>query len=342
MLKLSRQALEIATKQQGPWEHQLFSQVLLDEIQLIKELDKENRLANSSRTERVPVDKLLRWMSSRSNELESLVRQTRACIDSPHEDAFGPYGKPGNVIRLVAYARKVAGFYRRALEWSRMVQFAKVDARYIEIPRELAFLATGVTSAIERFALDLFAQTEQISRMKPNEGFREVTVTLKLIIPPNKRLLQHIRRLGKDLKHRKARSWVDVIYEALTSIGGNQPKGVPEQMIGERTISSTAGYIYLLVNPSMEGLVKIGKTKRDPHDRVKELGTATGIPTPFILVFDMHVDDCDQAERYIHARLMSMNARVSDKREFFRIPTNEAVKIILDAQEAVAFGKKGS
>ena len=36
------------------------------------------------------------------------------------------------------------------------------------------------------------------------------------------------------------------------------------------------GYIYLMVNPSMEGLVKIGKTSRNPVDRARELGAATG------------------------------------------------------------------
>lgn len=45
------------------------------------------------------------------------------------------------------------------------------------------------------------------------------------------------------------------------------------------------GHIYILVNPSMEGLVKIGKTTRDPESRARELSQATGVPTPFYVAF---------------------------------------------------------
>ena len=48
---------------------------------------------------------------------------------------------------------------------------------------------------------------------------------------------------------------------------------------------SDKGYVYVLVNPSMEGYVKIGKTKRKPEVRVQELSQATGVPTPFILAY---------------------------------------------------------
>lgn len=97
-----------------------------------------------------------------------------------------------------------------------------------------------------------------------------------------------------------------------------------------------AGYIYLMVNPSMEGLVKIGKTSRNPIDRVKELGTATGVPTPFILVFQAYVSDCSKAERYIHSRLEERNYRVSRNREFFRMPTTEAIEIMLEVRARFA------
>ena len=40
------------------------------------------------------------------------------------------------------------------------------------------------------------------------------------------------------------------------------------------------GFVYALINPSMEGLVKVGKTKRDPKGRANELSGATGV-TPF-------------------------------------------------------------
>ena len=68
----------------------------------------------------------------------------------------------------------------------------------------------------------------------------------------------------------------------------------------------TPGYLYILTNPSLGNMVKVGKTNRSPRDRINELSAATGIPTPFVLAFDAYVEDCDAAEGYVHARLEAM------------------------------------
>ena len=83
----------------------------------------------------------------------------------------------------------------------------------------------------------------------------------------------------------------------------------------------------------MPGLVKIGKTTRDPKGRLEELSSATGVPTPFILVFDVCIPDCTAAERFVHALLESKGYRISSNREFFNVPVNESVKALQMAQE---------
>jgi T5orf172 domain-containing protein len=100
-----------------------------------------------------------------------------------------------------------------------------------------------------------------------------------------------------------------------------------------------AGYVYLMVNPSMDGLVKIGKTMRDPIDRAKELGGVTGVPTPFIPIFHAYVSNCSEAEKYIHSCLDQRNCRVSNNREFFRVPPTEAIEIMLDARTRFAMAE---
>ncbi len=94
------------------------------------------------------------------------------------------------------------------------------------------------------------------------------------------------------------------------------------------------GFLYVLINPSMDGLVKIGKTTRDPEDRIKELSSPTGVPTPFQLAYKVAFSNCTWAEEYVHTRLEQRNYRVSNNREFFKAPLNVAIEVILEAQRA--------
>lgn len=93
------------------------------------------------------------------------------------------------------------------------------------------------------------------------------------------------------------------------------------------------GYLYLLLNPSMPGLIKVGRTARVPDQRVAELTNATGVPTPFILVYDVFVSDAEVAEKYVHAKLEQLGLRVADNREFFKASPSMAVTVMLEARE---------
>jgi hypothetical protein len=73
-------------------------------------------------------------------------------------------------------------------------------------------------------------------------------------------------------------------------------------------------FVYVLENPSMPGIVKIGRTDRTVSERVNELSSHTGVPTQFIVVKEYSVDDSVLAENKIHERLSEY--RVSENREF--------------------------
>lgn len=82
------------------------------------------------------------------------------------------------------------------------------------------------------------------------------------------------------------------------------------------------GFVYILTNPSMPGLVKIGKTTRDVEQRANELWQ-TGVPTPFEVARYVFSPDCGQLELWIHARLDDFRAHGS--REFFRCEVSRAI-----------------
>lgn len=94
----------------------------------------------------------------------------------------------------------------------------------------------------------------------------------------------------------------------------------------ENTLSKKQGNIYVLTNPCMPGLVKIGKTKRtDVNDRMKEL-FSTGVPMPFDCEYSCMVNDCDEVEKALHEAFGCV--RVNNNREFFRLEPKNIIKLI--------------
>ena len=86
----------------------------------------------------------------------------------------------------------------------------------------------------------------------------------------------------------------------------------------ESRIAGNKGYVYILINPSFAGFVKIGKTTKNPEVRAREVSSGTGVPAPYAVAWDILVDDCDQVERVIHQQLAPARARKD--REFFALP----------------------
>ena len=88
------------------------------------------------------------------------------------------------------------------------------------------------------------------------------------------------------------------------------------------------GIVYLLTNPVMPGLVKIGMTtQEDIERRMRELYT-TGVPVPFECQFACKVKktDCAKIEKALHTAFAPQ--RINANREFFRIQVEQAKAIL--------------
>lgn len=101
----------------------------------------------------------------------------------------------------------------------------------------------------------------------------------------------------------------------------------------ENDASKNQGYVYILSNPSMPGLLKIGMTRFTPSRRVQELSSATGVPTPFQLVYYREFHNCVAAELEIHSILASKGLRHNNQREFFTIDTVDAINVLLSLED---------
>lgn len=136
--------------------------------------------------------------------------------------------------------------------------------------------------------------------------------------------------VSKKTENGVATTKIRAYHEIFTFTNGHS---MPEQSFNveqkpEATENNSQGYVYVMINPSLPEMVKIGMTTKDPNERAKELSAATGVPTPFILVFYKPFVDCYSTEQRIHQFLEDKGYRVKNNREFFNMPTKLAIDIV--------------
>jgi hypothetical protein len=85
----------------------------------------------------------------------------------------------------------------------------------------------------------------------------------------------------------------------------------------------SVGYIYILSNPAMPGLLKVGYTCANVDQRIKELTAPTAVPSAFVLEHFRLTKDVEEVETLVHTELT--NYRLSDSREFFHAPMDVAL-----------------
>jgi hypothetical protein len=83
------------------------------------------------------------------------------------------------------------------------------------------------------------------------------------------------------------------------------------------------GWIYVISNKAMPGLIKVGYSTKDPKLRAEELNH-TGSPHPYKVEYEMLIEEPFQIEQKIHKALQQNH----EGKEWFRCSINEAVTAI--------------
>ena len=89
------------------------------------------------------------------------------------------------------------------------------------------------------------------------------------------------------------------------------------------TNGALRGWVYVASNPSLDGLLKIGFSMKDPTIRIRDFDSAA-LPTPYRLEFDMVVVKPRMVEQSAHLLLGSMKAG----REWFRCTLEQATNAL--------------
>lgn len=99
------------------------------------------------------------------------------------------------------------------------------------------------------------------------------------------------------------------------------------------------GFVYVLDNPSLEGMVKIGATTKSPSKRCWELSSSTSIPTPFNIVYSQPSMNPFKVESIVHAMLDEY--RVNKNREFFNVDADKTINLIEDIENRLNISYNG-
>jgi hypothetical protein len=82
------------------------------------------------------------------------------------------------------------------------------------------------------------------------------------------------------------------------------------------------GYLYVLSNPRMPKLLKVGQTSGSIQQRVDQLSKATGVPAPFAIEAYFVSPNPREDEKTLHTALAQYR---HPGREFFEIPLHDAI-----------------
>ena len=103
----------------------------------------------------------------------------------------------------------------------------------------------------------------------------------------------------------------------------NRPKKIqiPQGMTGSQ-------WVYVLTNPTMPGLCKIGFTKNKPSERVKQINAATGVALDFVVEWAFPCFNAHDVEKQVHRYLEDNGFRVNKSKEFFNVTVDEAKAVV--------------
>ena len=87
-------------------------------------------------------------------------------------------------------------------------------------------------------------------------------------------------------------------------------------------------WIYILSNPTLPGMLKIGFTKNRPAERVKQINAATGVPLDFKVEWAFACFNAHDLEKEIHTYLQATGVRVNNRKEFFYIDLDKAKEVV--------------
>lgn len=313
-------------------DYLLFAQVLSDAIVAVKEGDAESQTIVTKVEGLADLTAQLALLKQSVLQLVKYRKDFEALLIGEFKTALGLPGQPGDKAAIVAVARDLAQIYC-SLRAFGAVAGARRREYSPEIPDELQHKMEPILAG-----LCFYVETEAQRLLRFFEKYGpgalpklwHASQALEAGLEPGKMdMFTHTHRIGDY--DTKAMDDLAALFEQIVAANAAEDASVQEHASDTPVVipGPFSGFVYLLANPSMPGLVKVGRTQRGAHHRVKELSSATGVPLPFQVIFELAVSDCEAVERITH-RLLNQY-RLNTTREFFEVSSSQAIHTMLEA-----------
>jgi len=175
-LRLHGKSLILATQKPKGWEHLLFAQVIIDEVEkskgaLVLACGPTGLRAGAISSPIAFSD----WCASRLDEMILLANQISK-FELTTANAFG------SVPAIISLSRPIRLFCQRCVEWAQGISNAPLDPHFREVARDLLVVSHHFIECVDRFANELMRQIED-ALSKPTGGQVIIDACLKVDFP---------------------------------------------------------------------------------------------------------------------------------------------------------------
>lgn len=175
---------------------------------------------------------------------------------------------------------------------------------------------------------------ERKLRIKINKAFeKEQERERKRKLREEEKLLEEIAKAEEELA-KEQRYYMNLLGRKITEEERQEYKNKLNEIDKRiddykyRRDNLKAGWLYVVSTKSMEGMVKIGATRRlDPMVRIRELSSSS-LPFPFKCHGVAFCEDVFDIETKIHAKFDDKRVSPNKHKEFFYITPEEAIEVL--------------
>ena len=207
-----------------------------------------------------------------------------------------------------------------------------VNNAYERFNKQGALIGVSIGSEYLKARMKIMKYKLQLKTLKAqeHERLREEKRRLK----EQEKLLEEAERTKRELaKERK--HYTQLLGRTIDEAEQEQIKAKLSEIdkreadVDYRLENAKAGWLYVISSPALQGMVKLGATRRlNPFIRIRELSSAS-IPYPFVCHGLVFSDDVFALENSVHQHFDEQRVNKSNgHKEFFEITPKEAIDVL--------------